>query len=310
MGKKLTHNEFLEVLRDKNESYQKGEFEVVGDYTKRKSRILVMDRYGTLSVIAESLLLGVKPSIQCAIDPTQYYINRFKEVHGERYNYSFVNYIDTTIKINIFCPIHNSFFTQTPPSHLYGSGCPKCGNIAIGLKQYSSLEEFIKKAKLIHGDNRYNYNIADYVRSSKKVDIICPEHGVYKCTPNNHLKGKGCPQCGHQYNSYIKSEWIKSAGNKQGIFYIIKCWNDNEEFYKVGITHNGVHKRYAGKEAMPYVYEIIREIYSDDKELIWNMEKESIKKLKDYHYSPLTPFSGSKYECFYHIPENLLKGKI
>ena len=53
---------------------------------------------------------------------------------------------------------------------------------------------FIEKAKKIHGD-KYDYSKVEYINSHTKVCIICPEHGEFWQTPNNHLHGYGCPKC-------------------------------------------------------------------------------------------------------------------
>ena len=56
-------------------------------------------------------------------------------------------------------------------------------------------EDFIKKAKEIHGD-KYDYSKAEYVNSHTKICIVCPEHGEFWQAPNDHLNGHGCPLCG------------------------------------------------------------------------------------------------------------------
>ncbi len=55
-------------------------------------------------------------------------------------------------------------------------------------------EEFIKKARAVHGD-RYDYSKVEYVNAREKVNIICPEHGVFPQSPMNHIRGNGCPKC-------------------------------------------------------------------------------------------------------------------
>ena len=57
-----------------------------------------------------------------------------------------------------------------------------------------NIQQFIQKAQKIHKD-KYEYSLADYVHSQMNVIIICPKHGQFKQTPNNHLKRKGCPKC-------------------------------------------------------------------------------------------------------------------
>ena len=58
----------------------------------------------------------------------------------------------------------------------------------------SNTEEFIKKAKKVHGD-KYDYSKVNYIGSKIEVTIICPEHGEFWQTPANHKKGHGCPMC-------------------------------------------------------------------------------------------------------------------
>lgn len=58
-------------------------------------------------------------------------------------------------------------------------------------------EEFIQKARAVHGD-KYDYSKVEYVNSSTKVIIICPIHGQFKQSPHDHLSGYGCPHCQHK----------------------------------------------------------------------------------------------------------------
>ena len=58
----------------------------------------------------------------------------------------------------------------------------------------SNTEEFIKKAKKVHG-NKYDYSKVNYVGNKIEVTIICPEHGEFEQTPKGHLRGQGCPKC-------------------------------------------------------------------------------------------------------------------
>ena len=95
-------------------------------------------------------------------------------MHGDKYSYEKVEYKDTSTKIEIVCPVHGSFF-QLPGSHLNGSGCREC---SIS-KTRKTKEQFIEEANAIH-NNRYNYDLVEYVNSSTPVKIICPIHGVFE----------------------------------------------------------------------------------------------------------------------------------
>jgi len=61
---------------------------------------------------------------------------------------------------------------------------------------------FIEKARIVH-DSSYDYSKVKYLKSSQKVKIICPKHGVFMQTPNNHLAGQGCMQCGFVTRSSV-----------------------------------------------------------------------------------------------------------
>jgi len=121
---------------------------------------------------------------------TEEFIESSKLVHGEKYDYSLVNYINSTTKVIIICKIHGKFY-QTPPNHLcFHNGCPMCNS-----SKKMNTNEFIEKSKLIH-DNKYDYSLVEYKKAKIKIKIICAEHGIFEQTPSGHLSGRGCPKCG------------------------------------------------------------------------------------------------------------------
>jgi hypothetical protein len=115
------------------------------------------------------------------------FIVKAREVHGDRYNYDEVVYVNAHAKVRIICPEHG-VFEQKPNSHLSGSGCAKCTG------RNKTTEEFVAQARAVHGD-RYMYDEVAYVRGNLKVLITCPEHGVFEQAAKGHLTGKGCPRC-------------------------------------------------------------------------------------------------------------------
>ena len=62
------------------------------------------------------------------------------------------------------------------------------------MPQKLTQDEFIRRVTLIH-HGKYDYDQVRYVNQNEYVDVVCPEHGVFKVTPKNHLKGRGCPLC-------------------------------------------------------------------------------------------------------------------
>ena len=147
---------------------------------------------------------------------TEQFIEDAKQIHGEKYDYSKVEYVNAKTKVCIICPIHGEFF-QTPTHHLSGYGCPKCRYIKSGNKKRKNKEQFIEESRKIHG-NKYNYSKIEYRRLDEKICIICPEHGEFWQLPGNHLKGHGCPICGGN-KKYTLEEFIKKANQIHGDKY-------------------------------------------------------------------------------------------
>lgn len=77
-------------------------------------------------------------------------------------------------------------------------------------------EEFIEKAKNVHGDF-YDYGLVNYINTTTKVKIICREHGIFQQTPEWHLAGQGCLDCGFKRIGeslrLTKEEYIKKANS-------------------------------------------------------------------------------------------------
>lgn len=119
------------------------------------------------------------------------FTQKAKEVHGDKYDYSLVDYKNNKTKIKIICPVHG-VFEQKPTNHLQGHKCPECTALKGGRKK--TTEEFIKEAKTIYGD-KYDYSLVNYKGAHIKVKIICPKHGVFEMSPNTHLHLQGCRIC-------------------------------------------------------------------------------------------------------------------
>lgn len=121
---------------------------------------------------------------------TEEFIEKAKAVHGDRYDYSKVEYVHSKKDVMIICHKHGEFW-QTPNDHLKKHGCKKCS------ESRKTKEDFIKESIAIHG-GKYDYSKVEYVNTSTDVVIICPIHGEFPQKPCNHLAGNGCPECGKQ----------------------------------------------------------------------------------------------------------------
>ena len=122
------------------------------------------------------------------------FITKAKEIYGDLYDYSKVEYIKSNEKVIIICKKHGEF-PQTPSHHLRKQGCNDCANLRISDVKSSTVDEFIEKAIHIHGD-LYDYSKVEYIKSNEKVIIICKIHGIFNKRPNNHIGSRqGCPEC-------------------------------------------------------------------------------------------------------------------
>lgn len=118
------------------------------------------------------------------------FVLKAKDVHGDKYDYSKVDYVNNKVHVEIICPKHGSFL-QSPNSHLRGAGCPVCAGTMT-----SDTCAFIEKARAVHGC-AYDYSRVSYKNSKTPVEIVCPVHGSFMQTPSEHLSGRGCLFCGY-----------------------------------------------------------------------------------------------------------------
>lgn len=134
----------------------------------------------------------------------QHFIQKAREVHSNKYDYSEVEYVSTKKPVKIICPIHGPF-TQCPGDHLKGWGCSG--------KHKPTREEWIERANKKH-NFKYDYSKVEYYNKITKICIICSKHGEFWQTPFSHLLGNGCPQCKNK-NQTILYEYSPSWLGKQ-----------------------------------------------------------------------------------------------
>lgn len=105
------------------------------------------------------------------------------------------DFINISTKVDLLCPDHG-VFSILPRNMLYNhEGCKLCGIEKMALSKSLTKQDFIKKANIIF-KNKYDYSLSAYINSQRKIKIICKNCGnIFEKTPNNHLKGQGCPYC-------------------------------------------------------------------------------------------------------------------
>lgn len=231
---------------------------------------------------------------------TASYIEEISKLHPEL-DFSKSTYVNPKTKIKYTCELHGEK-EALPYSLLKGHGCKDCSLHGA----YITKEDWIQKFKKQNDETVKYYKIPDYFLSEDKITFVCTIHGDFE--QRARYKGK-CPKCSAERIAKINREsptgWRYSNWEKSGIkskrfesfkTYIIKCWNDKEEFYKIGKTYLPLNKRFDCESKMPYKY-IVLKIYEGDAMEISQLEKQLQKDNKKYKYIPCIKFQGM-YECY------------
>jgi hypothetical protein len=139
-------------------------------------------------------------------------VEKSNNIHNNKYEYPFFNYVNSKMKIDIICPIHGKF-TQHISDHIYNkAGCSKCKSCKIKITKTKSFNYFKNKANTVH-NNFYDYSKAKnvYIDSRNKIPIICPIHGIFFQAFYNHVNAKaGCPKCKQSKGEMKIFKWLKT----------------------------------------------------------------------------------------------------
>lgn len=209
---------------------------------------------------------------------------------GDRYDYSKFNYTGARDKSIIICKEHGEF-PQDANMHLSGRcGCDKCANKATSKRVRSNTEEFLEKAFLKYGEDKYSFDKTVYETATSNVTITCNKHGDFEQTPNRFLNGQICTKCTYKEATSNYHELKKRRNNS--IFYIIECYNDNERFIKFGVTSRSIKIRFRDSYDMPYNYNVLREFRYANIDAPDAIETHLLKMTKTATYKPHINFNG------------------
>jgi len=167
------------------------------------------------------------------------FIQESIKIHGDKYDYSLVNYTRSIDKVLINCKIHGNF-EQRASNHLRGRGCYNCKKS----KKYDS-NKFILLSKEIHGD-KYLYEDTTYNGSHKDVIITCKTHGNFNQSPTNHLSGKGCAFCSTESNRLDFKDFINRCNIMHNNLYdysLVDYKNLREKISIICKTHGQFYQR-------------------------------------------------------------------
>ena len=242
MGKKLGYDLFIEKANEKhNNKYKYPKFNYIDT-----SQFIDIEcpQHGLFSQKISAHLSGFGCT-HCRSSTTEEFIEKANKLYNNKYLYDKTIYYNNTKEIIVTCPEHGDFTTK-PAYHLYEFGCPICSKI-----KYNdiSLKKFKEKCTIIH-DGKYNYDKSEYEGNTFKTTIICPEHGEFKQSIAQHLKGSGCPRCAIQAQSYSSSyekeiiEYLKEYLSEDEIYPSYRVKKEIDIYlpnYKIGIEFNGVY---------------------------------------------------------------------
>ncbi len=206
--RKLTKEDFINKSKKKFGEY-------TFDYSLTKyidyttSVKLICKNHGMIDIIPKNHLKSVYGCKKCGeencskTNASKYTKERFikdaKKKFNDNFNYTKVIYNTDTTKTNeivITCKIHGDFLTNVEKFLSSKHGCPDCAQDISTNFHKDTKEDFIRKAKLVHGD-KYNYDSVVYKKSNKIVDIYCKKcKKVFPQLPGGHINGAGCPDCG------------------------------------------------------------------------------------------------------------------
>lgn len=157
---------------------------------------------------------------------TDKFIEKSIQIWGNEYDYSKTKYLGANDKVIIMCNKHGEF-EQLPSNH-YKYGCASCGrekNVRNNELKEKCKKDFEMKSNIVH-NNMYNYTKSDYINATTKIIVICNDHGEFYVSPNNHLRGKGCPNCRPKY-SKKQIEWLNLISKLNNV-NIQHAKNENE----------------------------------------------------------------------------------
>ena len=238
----------------------------------------------------------VIPTIMTCTDKTGYFLHKYGDKLTDKLDYSKLVYVGCEQPVTVTCPVHGDI-QMIPEVLSRGNGCNACGNRRIGIKQTSTHEYNLKRAREVHGD-KYEYGFLG-VPSKIKVEITCPYHGVFMQNFSNHVGGrKGCPDCAREDHPVFN----RTSFAKYSTFYlyVMRMWNEDsgEDFIKIGISHNPQSRcrQFNNKSGGAYSAEVLY-THQTDGVGAWDLENLLHREFREFSYTPTHRFGGST-ECF------------
>lgn len=245
-----------------------GEIEIIGKYKGLNYPILVKSIYGLLQIKTARQLLNNFPSINSALNKTEYFMNQLREKYPEIAEK--ISPASEYIKAKDKMLFNTKYgLVSISPDALLAGHCP---NIRSSINR----KEYFKNQLLFLYDGKYDFEIESSNRHKGRVSLICPIHGKQSIDSDTIFLGTGCPLC--------NKEW-----HKTDTFYLIRLFDENESFYKLGISYkldNGDIRRFREYRALNYNIEVLY-TYTFDNVLECKEFESKLKQIiKPFLYKP------------------------
>ena len=271
-GKRKTTAEF--IIEATNIHNLKYGYSLV-NYINKKIKIkIVCPKHGVFEQQPDNHLMG-QGCKSCNHDrkfkSPDNFISDAKNLYGDKYDYSLVEYINNQTPVTIICSEHGEY-SKTPNSHLCGQGCPTCSLEIRSANTTKTHDKFLIEANAIH-NNLYQY-LSEYVKSYEKVTIKCNKcNHTFKQTPRAHLEGKGCSVCKNSMGeSKIRQILLESKIEFEQEFVFDECRNIHHLPFDFYIQNLNTCIEYDGRQH----YQPI-EFFGGEKGLVETQKRDAIK---------------------------------
>ena len=213
---------------------------IISEYEGRFKRILIKDELDILyNVMPDKLFAGKKPSLRTAINSTDGFIKKAKNIHENKYDYSKSEYLKDNIKVQIICPLHGEF-GQLPTNHLNGQGCYYCGIESMKLNRP---ENGFSRTQWIDYCNNNNKSPKLYILQCQNSQELFIKVGI---TTRNIIQKNGSGRYWKTNMPYQYSILAEIEGNSEWCFdtekKIERDYNDFK--YKPLLYFNGLTECY------------------------------------------------------------------
>ena len=260
---KYTEEEFKQTIKE----LYNNEIELVGRFKGVSKPLLIKNKYGVMEVSQARSLLKYNPTIEIAINKTEYFMNVLKDKQFDIFcKIRPVSEYETARKEMLF---EDKFgIIKVTPDSLLAGHCPNIRS-AVDRKIY-----FYNMLKDIYGD-KYDFIITNTDRKNGRSILICPIHGEVDIDNEYIFQGKGCPKCITQTES--------------NVFYLIKLKSETESFFKIGISYeleNNNLRRYSDYKTKGYEIEELKRIVFDNSRDCKDLELKLKRLIKNNTITP------------------------